>query len=306
MFYVVANMINFTAMNMFIDTSVIYTDPFWKRNFASQVLDSAKEKRSNIFISDLVIRELRHNYEKQLNKEIISIKNSNLTISKLVNRHKNTDLPVIAEYLAEFDKYYNNLFKFENIILLKSSKDYFEELVDRAIEKTKPFSETRSEFKDAVIWFTYYKYAKLKKLNDCHLITTNVTDFAVSKKQIELHNFDALELIEKIPKGSNNNKTIFYFDPPYYLKGSSLYMNHYKDDQHKEVSNAIERLENININWIISYDNTPEIKKVIYKWVPDHRRIEYSFNHSAYKPKQGKEILFFSKNLIYPKNPLAI
>ncbi len=117
------------------------------------------------------------------------------------------------------------------------------------------------------------------------------------KKQIDLYNLDALKLIKKIQKESNNNKTIFYFDPPYYLKGSSLYMNHYKDDQHKEVSEAIKEIR--NINWIISYDNTPEIEK-IYKWVSKKLTKKYSFNHSAYRAREGKEILFFSNNLLVP------
>ncbi|CAC9604349.1 DNA-methyltransferase [uncultured Gammaproteobacteria bacterium] len=117
------------------------------------------------------------------------------------------------------------------------------------------------------------------------------------KKQIDLYNLDALKLIKKIQEESNNNKTIFYFDPPYYLKGSSLYMNHYKDDQHKEVSEAIKEIS--NINWIVSYDNTPEIEQ-IYKWVSKGLTKKYSFNHSAYRAREGKEILFFSNNLLVP------
>jgi DNA adenine methylase len=120
---------------------------------------------------------------------------------------------------------------------------------------------------------------------------------AKHKKQIELYNLDALELIKKIQKESNSKQTIFYFDPPYYLKGSSLYMNHYKDNQHKEVSEAINKIE--NINWIVSYDNTSEIEK-IYKWVSKRLTRKYAFNHSAYRAKEGKEILFFSNNLLIP------
>ncbi len=126
---------------------------------------------------------------------------------------------------------------------------------------------------------------------------------AKHKAQINLYNLDALKLIEKIQKESNNKKTIFYFDPPYYLKGSSLYMNHYKDNQHKEVSRAIKNIK--NINWIVSYDNTPEIEN-IYKWVSKKLTKKYSFNHSAYKAREGKEILFFSKSLITPKSVLNI
>ncbi len=117
---------------------------------------------------------------------------------------------------------------------------------------------------------------------------------AKHKKQIKLYNLDALKLIKKIEKESDNNQTIFYFDPPYYLKASSLYMNYYKNNQHKEVAETIKNIR--NINWIVSYDNTLEIEK-IYNWISSKFIKKYSFNHSAYRAKEGNEILFFSNSL---------
>ncbi|NYT28288.1 MAG: DNA adenine methylase [Candidatus Thiodubiliella endoseptemdiera] len=117
---------------------------------------------------------------------------------------------------------------------------------------------------------------------------------AKHKKQIKLYNLDALKLIKKIEKESDNNQTIFYFDPPYYLKASSLYMNYYKNNQHKEVAEVIKNIR--NINWIVSYDNTLEIEK-IYNWISSKFIKKYSFNHSAYRAKEGNEILFFSNSL---------
>ncbi len=60
-----------------------------------------------------------------------------------------------------------------------------------------------------------------------------------------------------------------------------------------------------NLNWFVSYDKTPEIES-IYKWVSKKLIKKYSFNHSAYKAREGKEILFFSKKLITPKSVLNI
>jgi rRNA-processing protein FCF1 len=174
-------------MNIFIDTSVVYTDPFWKRNFATQILDAAKDNRITIFIAELVVKELRHNLRKQLDKEISSIKNSNLTIRKIALRHKNSDLPAVESYLKDYDEFIQELFIHANIVKLESSKDFFDEIVDRAVTRKKPFTDNRSEFKDAVIWLTYYKYAKEHALEDCHLLTNNVKDFTESDNKKELH-----------------------------------------------------------------------------------------------------------------------
>lgn len=119
---------------------------------------------------------------------------------------------------------------------------------------------------------------------------------AEQKNQISLLNLDALELIEKIQRSDQHKDSIFYFDPPYYLQGASLYMSHYKNEQHEAVSKAILNIE--DINWIVSYDDDPNIEK-IYSWVPDFRKVKYAFNHSAHKAREGKEILFFSKGLLF-------
>jgi len=66
------------------------------------------------------------------------------------------------------------------------------------------------------------------------------------KKNIKLYRKDALKLIRKIKKESNNDNTIFYFDPPYYLKGPSLYKNSYNNDDHKKVSQEIKKIKTIH------------------------------------------------------------
>jgi DNA adenine methylase len=125
-------------------------------------------------------------------------------------------------------------------------------------------------------------------------IINRIKLIAKHKKNIHLYNYDAIKLINEIIK-KNNKNTIFYFDPPYYLKGPSLYMSHYKNQDHKEVSDKIQGIK--NVNWIVSYDNTPEIKKLY----SNSKKKEYSFFHTAYEIRVGKEILFFSKELEIPR-----
>lgn len=125
-------------------------------------------------------------------------------------------------------------------------------------------------------------------------IISRIKQIIKYKKQIKLYNLDALELISKIQTESSNNQTMFYFDPPYYQKGSSLYMNFYKDEQHQELAKAIKKIN--NIHWIVSYDDTQEILN-FYNWVHSKKIKQYNLNHFAYRKKTGKEILFFSNNL---------
>jgi len=126
---------------------------------------------------------------------------------------------------------------------------------------------------------------------------------ASKKNKIRLFNLDALDLIEMIKNESNNQQSLFYFDPPYYLKGSSLYMNNYNEKEHEIISKKIKSIK--NMKWIVSYDNVKEIKD-LYQNYP---KKEFSFKHTAYVVREGKEILFLSRNIKQPKiedwNPLG-
>ena len=123
-------------------------------------------------------------------------------------------------------------------------------------------------------------------------LVKRIKKIAKYKGKIILRDIDAIDLIKEIKKESNNKNTIFYFDPPYYLKGPGLYMNSYKDYDHKKVAEEIRKIK--KVHWIVSYDNTPQIVK-FYNWVKN--RFEFNLTHFAFKTRQGKEILFFSNTL---------
>lgn len=143
-------------------------------------------------------------------------------------------------------------------------------------------------------------------LMDCRFNKQELIDriraIAKRKKDIRVFNLDAVDLIDIIEKDPRNENTIFYFDPPYYLKASTLYMNHYADDNHRIVSDRIKQIK--NIKWIVSYDNVPQIQELY----ADCEKKEYSFKHTAYSSRVGQEILFFSSQIKQPSianwNPL--
>lgn len=143
-------------------------------------------------------------------------------------------------------------------------------------------------------------------LMDCRYnkveLIKRIKRIASRKKDIRLYKKDAIKLIEKIELESKDDNVVFYFDPPYYYKASTLYMNHYKEKNHKAVSDKIKSIK--NIKWIVSYDNVPEIKE-LYSECPVK---EFSFKHTVYESRIGREVLFFSPNIKEPNiknwNPL--
>ncbi len=112
------------------------------------------------------------------------------------------------------------------------------------------------------------------------------------KNSIKLYNEDTLLLLKKHCRYFE--KCLLYLDPPYFNKGYQLYNNHYKKDDHVKIANMIKKLKG---QWIVSYDNTPEIVN-LYSFVENP--IEFNINYSAGKNKNGKEIMFISKQSIIP------
>lgn len=106
------------------------------------------------------------------------------------------------------------------------------------------------------------------------------------RKRIQLYNLDAIELIKLL---SNNNTDYFvYYDPPYYEKGQSLYVNFYDHSNHLELSEYVKK--SAIKTWIVSYDNVTQIQKMYNPY----RSIEYELAYTAQRKYTGKEIMFFS------------
>ena len=109
------------------------------------------------------------------------------------------------------------------------------------------------------------------------------------KDKIEFYNLDVLEFQKNIISKIKREKFIF-FDPPYYKKGPELYTNFYNHKNHLELYETIRK---ITKNWIVTYDNCEEIKKIYKKF----DFIEFDINYSLENKMKAKEIMIFSKNI---------
>lgn len=108
------------------------------------------------------------------------------------------------------------------------------------------------------------------------------------KKKIEFYNLDAIDFLKKIEK---KKKIFIFFDPPYFNKGKDLYTNFYNIDDHISLAKYISSLKQ---NWITTYDNTDEIKKIY----SDCQIKEFDILYSLEKKRKAKEILICKKNFL--------
>ena len=116
------------------------------------------------------------------------------------------------------------------------------------------------------------------------------------RDKISLYNQDTLTLLKANTK--NFNKMVLYLDPPYYVKGASLYKNFYSHEDHVSISQFLRSVDGV---WIVSYDDVPDIVDIY----SDFKKRRFSLSYSAGSKKRGKEIMFFSNNLIIPRSSIA-
>lgn len=118
------------------------------------------------------------------------------------------------------------------------------------------------------------------------------------KHKIQVYNFDTIKLI-KLLKNKLPEKTLFYFDPPYYIKGKDLYLNHYDDEDHKMVAEEISKVA--KQKWILTYDNVSFISNLY----DGYRKLNYSLSYSVAKARKGDELMIFSDNTKIVEGPVV-
>lgn len=119
---------------------------------------------------------------------------------------------------------------------------------------------------------------------------------ATYNDSIQLHNEDAVQLVNRLRTSLPAN-SLFYFDPPYYVKGKDLYLNFYNNVDHENIATEIEHID--KQRWIVTYDDVEFIKN-LYQ---GHRLVEYSLNYSAGEASKGKEVMIYSDNLLVHSLP---
>ncbi|TDB45670.1 DNA adenine methylase [Photorhabdus luminescens] len=113
------------------------------------------------------------------------------------------------------------------------------------------------------------------------------------KDRISILNMDANDFIANI--NENEDNIFLCIDPPYYVKGASLYTNFYEKDDHVNLRNAVF---NNKHPWIMTYDNTIEIQNLY----SDKRRFTFNLNYSAGSKKKGEEIMIFCDKINIPES----
>lgn len=122
-------------------------------------------------------------------------------------------------------------------------------------------------------------------------IIGKITNLAKYKDSVDVYNMTAIDFIRKF---SNVADSLWFLDPPYYVKGAELYKEHMSGLDHKELSEVIKE-ELKTSKWLLTYDDCDKIRE-LYN---DCSSTDIALNYSAAVHRKQSEFLVYG-GLVIP------
>lgn len=170
-------------MYVFLDSNFCYTDPFMQENIYNRILlELAEAGYITLCMSEVVRREIINNFEKEVTKHFQAIENNR---KKLMEKYLRVgdESPFewkhsVEHYVGLLEDRLTQLEEDGHILIIPYSNELLPELVERSIQRIKPFTDSKQEFRDAIIWLSYVDFVKRREhITNCYFITNNSNDF---------------------------------------------------------------------------------------------------------------------------------
>jgi DNA adenine methylase len=117
-------------------------------------------------------------------------------------------------------------------------------------------------------------------------LANRIKTIASLRRHISLYNEDAVDLMSNI-QSDLPAKSLTYLDPPYYHKGSQLYRNHYRPEDHAAIAEAVGQIQT---PWLVTYDNCVEIQELYSEF----NSVEFSLHYSTHTERPlSSEIMLY-------------
>lgn len=125
-------------------------------------------------------------------------------------------------------------------------------------------------------------------------LAERIEEIYMYKDRIRIFNLDAELLMTSLQTSLQNRQHLLYLDPPYYNKGSKLYLNHFKRQDHESLADFLQQQR--GLYWVMTYDNAPEIISM-YR---DYISWQFDLRYSLAVKRQGSEIMILGPNINAP------
>ena len=128
------------------------------------------------------------------------------------------------------------------------------------------------------------------------VLAERIERVASYRHRIKVSPFDAITFLKRLAKHPTMaDRGFVYLDPPYFGKGSQLYLNHYHADDHQALASHLAA--GVPFKWVMSYDNVTSIRK-LYR--TGFSQVTFNLGYSASEFRVGTELLIHDDTLRFP------
>lgn len=132
------------------------------------------------------------------------------------------------------------------------------------------------------------KYRIDARFNKKKLID-RIQEIGKFRDKIKIKNLDALDLLKNLDK-----KSFVYLDPPYVNKANGLYINFYKEEDHKKLAEFTRNNLSQKNHWLTSYDKNDFILR-IYSFCP--KKFDWNKHYGTSNAKSRGEVILVDGRL---------
>lgn len=180
-------------MNIFLDTNAIYYDPFFKKGKNRILLNFAKHEDVKINICKTVYIELFRAHKVFIEQQLKAANESMVKLSPFLDKTAQNFIIDIKldDILDDFHKQFNYFQDESQIEIIEYDGDVLEDIIEADMYEKSPFIKqgnitnnkgqnvktVNKAIRDAIIWYSYQRFAEKNKLEDCYFISNNTKEF---------------------------------------------------------------------------------------------------------------------------------
>lgn len=102
------------------------------------------------------------------------------------------------------------------------------------------------------------------------------------RSRIHVSGRDGIDFIA----GLEASTTFFFVDPPYFVKGKTLYLSALNEQYHEALAKRLKGMK--HEAWVLTYDDCPEVRRMYSRWATVR---PFSLRYAAAERRGGKEVL---------------
>lgn len=171
-------------MNVVLDTNIFIGNLNMESNNFNILFDYLRKTNSTIFLPRIVYQEVKAVYERKLAEKFNKFQSSKKALEKLLLIENIEMINFNLENkVEEYIDYLLDKINVDKSDIVPYKPIYLEEIVKRATERKRPFTNKGEEFRDGLLWLTILDIAKRLEEQELIFISRNTKEFA-DKQQL--------------------------------------------------------------------------------------------------------------------------